>query len=448
MRLPIFAVLLLVAASVSECLAQRPFAFVNVTIVDVEKGGHRFNQTVVIDGSRIIAAGNRANVRIPRAARVIAGNGKFLIPGLWDMHVHEFPSPYVPGLFLANGVTGIRDMYDDPGKMRELCTAIREHRQAGPRVVRSGPTLNGGLEKNAQTVVWTAEQGRAAVREQLAAGVDFIKVYNGLAREPYFAIADECRKRGVPFVGHTPDSVTTVEAAAAGQRSIEHLDGVLLDSSSKHDWLRRERRFIPDWFVLSSFDTSRAKQLFAAYVKSGAWHCPTISIYRADVLLADPSARKVDPNMQAMPKIWAPKPTPSNPAQAALARAVQKKVMDVTAMMYQAGVHLLAGTDTGYPYVLPGYGLHDELELMVAAGLPVAAVLRIATLAPAQFLGREGELGSIAPGRLADLVLLDADPLESIANTRRVQAVVADGQLYDRATLDRLLPDHIPSSSR
>src|ERR1019366_325311 len=136
-----------------------------------------------------------------------------------------------------------------------------------------------------------------------------------------------------------------------------------------------------------------------------------------------------------------PKPGRTPFQDSALDRAVQQKAMVVTAMMFRAGVRLLAGTDTGYPYVLPGFGLHDELELMVSAGLPVPAVLRIATLAPAQFFGREDELGSVSRGKLADLVLLDANPLESIANTRRVRAVVADGRLYDRAALDRLLAD-------
>jgi Amidohydrolase family len=427
--------------------AQSAIVFANVTVVDVEAGVLRPNQTVIVEGVRIAAADDAAKVPIPRTARVIDGKGKFLIPGLWDMHVHEFPEPHIPELFLANGITGIRDMYDDAPKIRELKKAIQEHRQTGPRVVASGPVLNGVFEKNAQVVVRTPEQARQAVRQQVKDGVDFIKIYNGLSREAFYAIAEESKRSNVTFVGHTPDSVTTVEAAAAGQRSIEHLDGVLLDSASNSAALRQAHRFIPDRGVLQSFDPDRAKQLFATYVRYGTWHCPTLSVYRADVLMNDPAAAK-DPNFRLFPAIWLPKPSPKKSRDEALDRAVEQKMMEVTAMMFRAGVRLLAGTDTGYPFVLPGFGLHDELELMVSAGVPDSAVLRIATLAPAQFLGRNGELGSVKRGKLADLVLLGADPLKSIANTRLVRAVVADGCLYDRAALDSLLADAKSAASR
>jgi len=195
--------------------------------------------------------------------------------------------------------------------------------------------------------------------------------------------------------------------------------------------------------VLDSFGPARADRLFATFVRYGTWHCPTLSVYRSAVFVDDASLvdNRKDPNLvRYLPEFWLPQPA-KNSLRLALDRAVQQKVMEVTAMMFRAGVRLLAGTDTGEPFVLPGFGLHDEPELMVAAGLPVSAVLRIATLAPAQFLGRDNELGSVSRGKLADLVLVDADPLKSIENTRLIRAVVADGRLYERAALDGLLLD-------
>jgi cytosine/adenosine deaminase-related metal-dependent hydrolase len=314
--------LLLVGA---EACAQ--IAITNVTVVDVETGTLRANQTVVIEGQRIAAADDAARVRVPASARVISGKGKFLIPGLWDMHVHDFTSPRVPEIFVANGVTGVRDMFDKGPLSR-----------AGPRVVRCGAVLD---------KVDTPEQGRQAVRQQIAEGVDFIKVYNGLPREVYFAIADECKRARIPFVGHTPDAVTTVEAAATGQRSIEHLDGVLLDCSSNSAWLRFSKRFIPDRVVLETFSPAVAARVFDAYVRYGTWHCPTLTIYRAAVLADRPDEAQKDPKLKLVPKEWVPKPFAPQHHDEALDRAVQKKMMDVTAMMYRAGGRLLAGTDTG-----------------------------------------------------------------------------------------------------
>ena len=368
---------------VATSACAQTIAISRVTVIDVVTGSARAGQTVLIEGGRIVACDASTRVRTPAGARVIDGTGRYLIPGLWDMHTHDLPYPGVGEQFLANGVTGARSMYDDPAKLRAMRGG------PGPRFVAPfGPTLNGERERDSQLVVRAPEQARAAVRKQVAEGAEFIKVYNALPREVYYAIADECKRLRIPFAGHTPDAVTTVEAAAAGQRSIEHLDAVLLDCSPLGAWLRRSRRFLPDQRLISSFDAARARGVFAAYVRHGTWHCPTLSLFRAEP-------------------------------------ALLKKSQEIVAMMHRAGVGLLAGTDTG----LPGASLHGELELMEAAGIPAPAVLRIATLAPAQFLGREAELGSVARGKIADLVLLDANPLESIGNTRRIRAVIANGRI-------------------
>jgi hypothetical protein len=460
MRLRALSGILLAFLIEGSIKAQSAIAFTNVAVVDVEKGALRLDQTVVIEGSRIIAADDAQRTRPPRGARVINGEGKFPMPGLWDMHVHAMPRPHVPELFIANGVTGIRDMYDDPPKIRDLRKAIQEHRRIGPRVITSGKIVNGALVKNRDpaplTIVHTAEEARRAVRLQVKEGVDFIKIYDGLSRSAFYAIADECRRDGIPFVGHTPASVTTAEAAAAGQRSIEHLSGVLLDCSSHPTLIR----WLPDWShlhdtqqrMLDWFDPAHEAPLFATFVRYGTWQCPTLSIFKGTVFEDDPSLADTrnDPNLRYLK--LPPLPRTQKPSQLEQDRAIEKQAMAVTAMMFRAGVPLLAGTDRGLeagdPFFVAGFALHDEIELMVSAGLPVSAVLRIATLAPAQFFSRENELGRVSDGKLADLVLLDADPLQSISNTRLIRAVVADGRLYDRAALDGLLRDAGSSAAR
>jgi imidazolonepropionase-like amidohydrolase len=223
--------------------------FAHVTVVDVEKGGHRLNQTVVVEGNRIAAVGPATSMRVPRGAQVINSQGKFLIPGLWDMHVHDLDGPGAMETFLANGVTGVRDMFEYPERLRKLLA-----KPAGLRIVSQRGIMAGAPEGEGRVVVRTPETARQAVARQIAEGADFIQVYNSLSRDAYFAVAEECRRRGIPFVGHTPDAVSTTEAAAAGQRSIEHLDGVLLDCSRNHTALRRARRFTPDWRVCPVWD--------------------------------------------------------------------------------------------------------------------------------------------------------------------------------------------------
>lgn len=408
MRLRALGGILLALLIEGDSKAQSAIAFTNVAVVDVEKGALRLDQTVVIEGSRIAAVGDAQRIRPPRGARVIDGEGKFLMPGLWDMHVHAMPMPHVPELFIANGVTGIRDMYDDPPKIRDLRKAIQEHRRIGPRVITSGKIVNGAFVKNRDPaplmIVHTADEARRAVRLQIKDGVDFIKIYDGLSRSAFYALADECKRDGIPFVGHTPASVTTAEASAAGQRSIEHLSGVLLDCSSHPTLIR----WLPDLShfhntqqrTLDWFDPVHAGSLFATFVRYDTWQCPTLSIFKNTVFDDNPSLvdTRNDPNLRYLK--LPPLPRTEKRSQLGQDRATQKQAMAVTAMMFRAGVRLLAGSDTGYPFFVPGFALHDEIELMVSAGLPVSAVLRIATLAPAQFFGRENDLGSVSEARL------------------------------------------------
>lgn len=393
------------------------------------------DQVVVVTNQRIATVGPARAVRPPKGTRTVDARGKFVIPGLWDMHVHETAAPGVPPLHIANGVTGIRDMYAVPGTLGKVREAIADGRMAGPRIVASGGTVTGpNAEGRDNVIVTTADQARAAVGRLKSQGVEFIKVYNQLPRAAYFGLAEECRRLGLPFAGHTPDAISTTEAANAGQRSIEHLDAVLLDCSRERDSLRWFKRF-ETTRIVETFDPTRAQALFAVYRDRGTWHCPTLTVLRA--MGADATAFG-NPNFRYLPS-WKPRRGQVNAGEVEFRRAFLQKAVEVTGLMYHAGVRLLAGTDTGFEYVLPGFSLHEELELFVKAGIPPAAVLRIATLGAAEFLGRETEMGTVTNGKLADLVLLDADPLASISNARTVRAVIADGRYYDRAALDAIL---------
>lgn len=384
-------------------------AIVNVSVVEVEAGRARPGMTVLIDGRRITAVAPTARLKTPRKARVLDGRGRYLIPGLWDMHVHMFtalpPGPedtamreyFVPA-FLAQGITGVRSMYDDPGAIRKL-----RERMPDFEVVASGPILDGDPPYLPTSLrCKDAEQAREAVRKVKRDGADFIKVYSLLPRDAYLAIADEAKASGLPFSGHLPNSVSAIEASDAGQKSFEHLMGVPDDPA-----------------------------VFARFVKNGTWQTPTLIALRSVALAGEPALDR-DPRLGSVPdplrQLWKMLAGGMPGGKDAAARAQDfERQLHTVAAMHRAGVKLLAGSDTPNPYVFPGSSLHDELELLVRAGLTPADALRCATIRPAEFLNRLDRSGTVAVGKDADLVLLDADPLLRPGNTRRIAAVILKG---------------------
>jgi imidazolonepropionase-like amidohydrolase len=405
-HLPAFACALL-----SWVAQAQPVAVTHVTVVDVESGRARPDMTVVTEGPRIATVAPAASAKVPLGARIVDGRGKFLIPGLWDMHVHMFgvlppaaedPSgrTYFAPAFLANGITGVRSMYDDLGAIRKLREAI-----PGFEVVASGPVLDGDPPYFPGFVgCKTDEDARAAVRRVKREGGDFVKVYSLLSREAFFAIVDESAKVGLRFAGHLPNSVTPAEASDAGQLSFEHLMGVPNDPA-----------------------------LFARLVKNGTWQTPTLVALRAPALAGDPAFEN-DPRASGVPEpirqYWKMQLADMEHWGSAADRKSKFELQIRTvAAMQRAGVKILAGSDTPNPYVFPGISLHEELALLVKAGLTPAEALRAATLRPAEFLGRLDRAGSITPGKDADLVLLNGDPLAEITNTRRISAVILKGEI-------------------
>jgi hypothetical protein len=399
-------------------------------------------------------------------ARVIDGTGKYLIPGLWDLHAHRTDDAgVVLPLLVANGVAGVRDMGNDLARVRQRQNEIRAGRLTGPRIVAAGPIVDGPRPLWPGSVaVGTEREARGAVTDLRARGADFVKVYESIPRAAYFALADEARKQGLPFAGHVPVSVTAAEACEAGQKSIEHLIGVMEGCSPEEKRFGREmaealaasnrEEAIPALFyrhsrrLLDTYDSRRAQRLFTRFARKRTRHVPTLVALRAVTFPTDASMVPLNRRRYLRPWERAALLNPDadwrlkgrTPADSNALRAVYQKQLQIVGAMHRAGVPLMAGSDTGsLPALLPGFSLHDELELLVRAGLTPAAALRAATLEPARFLGEERKWGTIQPGRRADLILLTADPLRDIRNTTRIDAVVLGGRFLERTTLDQML---------
>jgi imidazolonepropionase-like amidohydrolase len=451
------------AAAPPRPAAAQTLAILGVTVIDVTGGDPKTNQTVLIQGGRVVALGR--NVVAPPGSRTLDGRGKFLIPGLWDMHAHAVDDSF-RDLFLAHGVTGVRHMYSfsrwySPRPWRKPTRGDRP----APRLVLSDSMVDGArpampwlLRANVHAAA-DARSARLAVRACKQRQEDFVKVYPGLSREAFLALLEEAGALGLPVAGHVPHAVNVGEAADKGMRSVEHLSGVALACSRREQALRAA--LVRDtqtgalqgmdaataWRTqvqaYNSYDPGKAAALFARFARKGTWHTPTLVQKRAWGRLGEPGFT-ADPRLPTLTawvrELWRVERTPDGVllpgpeirftgAELVAHRRQFRKDMEVVEAMHKAGVRLLAGTDAPSPYSFPGSGLHDELELLVEAGLSPLDALRTATRNPAVFLGREKDLGAVEVGKLADLVLLDADPLKHIGNTRRIAAVLVGGRV-------------------
>ncbi len=409
-----------------------PLAIADVTVVDLSGAPARPHVTVVIRDGRI-ARIQPAAAPIDGGAVVVDGRGKFLIPGLWDMHVHlSWSGPSALPVLIANGVTGVRDMGGRLGQIDDWRTRIAAGVLVGPRIVRAGPILNGKKFNPLQMVVGGPDEARGVVHALAEAGVDFIKVHRRVPRDSYFAIIDEAKRHGLAVVGHIPMTVTPEEASDAGQATLEHTE-TLFEGTFSAGLKDGE---LPG--AIHRFRGEPADKLFARFVRNKTMVTPTLIAYRKLVEALDP-ASPPDPHaayVAASLVKEAAKQTPSAADRAELARTYAE-LAEVARQMIRDKVTLLAGTDLAGARV-PGFTLHEELALFVELGMTPREALRTATATPAALL-RANDLGAVAEGKLADLVLLDADPLDDINNTRRIAAVVAAGRLLRRADLDALL---------
>src|SRR5579872_2641955 len=432
--------------------ASRPLVIDDVTVIDTTGGPVQAHRTVVVQDGRIVDV-YAADFRDKNALRV-DGRGRFLIPGLWDMHVHTAFGDWFPKgkevalpLFIANGVTGVRDMGGELDLLRDWRKEIRAGTLLGPRMVVAGPMLDGPKPRFPSSVaITTPEDGRRAVDDLKKRGVDFIKLQSLIPREAVFAIADEARKQGITFVGHVPDAVRASEASNAGQKSFEHLIGIFEGSSPLEDEFLKGGK--TEGKFLESYDQARAERLFALLAKNQTWQCPTLVWERGGNLI-ELSDFAHDPRGKYVPAYWKDVTWKRftgqiehefNTDDLATRRRFVQKELEVVLAMHRAGVPFLAGTDTPPGvYIFPGFSLHEELQRFVAAGFTPVEALQTATINPAKFLGLESETGTIEKGKRGDLVLLDANPLEDIRNTQRIAGVVANGRYFSRADLDKML---------
>ncbi len=433
----------------------------HVTVIDVTGGPPQPDMTVLITGDRISKIEAVSIFTALANSRTIDATGKFLIPGLWDMHVHPHSQQDL-SLFLANGITGIRIMWGDRDNF-----AWRKDRDAGkllaPHMEIASPLIDGPKPFWPGSVSVSSEaEARAAVDKSKSAGADFVKVYSFLPREEFLAIADEAKKKNIPFAGHVPMSVSAIEASNAGMKSIEHLTGVMqacstltadLNKASEADLeehlstgahffegprvhARREQMF-------ATCNPEKAGELFDVFKRNSTWQTPTLTLWRMFSSINDPAFTQ-NPALKYVPirerQRWDPQSLSkqSLAENTALSDSEFQKDLQLVSAMQRADVGILAGTDTGNPYCIPGFALHDELRLLVQAGLTPLEALQAATTNPARFIGNENDFGAIKPGKLANLILLDANPLDNIANTTKIRAVILDGQFLDRAALDAM----------
>jgi imidazolonepropionase-like amidohydrolase len=449
------------AGSRSKITAPDVLIFTNINVVNMRDGTVARDVTVVIKKGQISAVAKVGLVDQGRGVQIVNANGKYMIPGLWDMHVHSaFVSPawdekVIYPLYIANGITGIRDMGGDAEVLETRRKRIERGELLGPRMVLGGPFLAGGKSDRQTIAVNTPEEARQAVDAVKKQGVDFVKILSNVPRDSYFAVADESSKENIPFVGHVPYAVSLREASAAGQRSIEHLTGMLLACSSHEDELRAQglaalakrdyaayEKIGPQ--IISTYDPAKASSLFLQLAKNSTWQVPTLvwtqanSDIDAAELESDPRLKYVPASVRAQ---WDPAKLRKDisPEELTLLKAEAARHLELVKTMHEAGVPFMTGSDGPAPYVFPGFSLHDELGWLVKSGFTTLQALRSATFNPALFLGKQETHGLVEPKRGADLVLLDANPIDDIGNTRKIFGVVANGKYYSRKDLDMML---------
>jgi imidazolonepropionase-like amidohydrolase len=416
--------------------ARKSLAITHVAVIDTSGGRLKPDMTVVIINGRITAIGKSRTVKIHRDAQVINAAGKFLIPGLWDMHVHidndDFDKTAHLRLFIVNGVTGIRIMNGTP-QHHLWRQEIESGSLLGPRMVIASRIIDGPNSFVSGAVkVNNEEEARAAVRKAKQEGADFIKVHDTLPRVAYFAVIDEAKRLGLPVEGHVPAAITAKEASDAGQKSIEHFTGL----------------------AESETDAAKADALIAVFTKNHTWNCPTI-IMRNNYAVLDDRSLANDPRLRYVKPSWRNSWLSMTNGSGSVPstewtgrREIVRREKALVGRFQRAGVGILAGTDDISPYVIPGFSLHDELVLLVESGLTPIQALQTATLNPAKFFNQLASFGTVEKGKFADLVLLNASPLEDIRNTTKISAVVVNGRFLDRQELNSILGEIESAASK
>ena len=460
---PAILCLLVYGLTANPQTARPSLVITHVTVIDMTGGPLRTDMTVLISGNQIKAVGKSSRVRPPRGTKIVDGRGKFLIPGLWDMHVHFTEVDRSFPMFIANGVTGVRNMGGDLDQLLRWRAQVSSGKLPGPRIVTCGPIVDGPdpAAHGPVVVAATASEGRKVVDDLSARGADCIKVYDRLPREAYFAIVDEAKKKRLPVVGHVPLSITSEEASNAGQRSIEHLGNIfesasslgpalLVDESSSSpvtDPSEFPRRIAKRGTrMLDTYDETRASAIFKTFVRNNTWQVPTLEV-KWTLTYFDDLVHQSDARLKYIPESqfqwWTPEKNffakYRTPEYIVYRKRLFQKEIELVRDLHRAGVQFMTGTDLSGAYVFAGFSVHHEMQLLVQAGLSPLEALQAATRTPALFLGEGDSAGTVESGKVANLVMLDANPLEDIRNTQRINAVVLNGRYLPKAELESLL---------
>lgn len=449
-------------------------AIANVNVVDVRAGVVVPDRVVLISGDRIAAVAGADQVRLPPGTTVVDASGAFMIPGLWDMHAHLrgngtppwLTTDWLMPLVLAHGVTGVRDMTSDCdgpdqgpvciSQMLEWQESIESGAVLGPRLM----ALSGFQINPPWSYEVSEEEARGTVQALAGMGVPNLKIYDRLAPEALDWIFDEASRLGLGVWGHVPLRMSAREASRSGLRSIEHARDFLFDcfpgaeefrttatsSTASVDLMRR---------MVDEHDEVACAAVFAELAANGTWYVPTHVTRRRDAFAGDsefrddPRARFIPPGIQTdfvrhLDRIVAA----DSAAKGTTFMDFYLKGLAITGAAHRAGVSIMVGSDAPDPFVFPGSAVHDEMSELVAAGLSPVEALRAATWNGAVFLGVTDSYGSVEPGKRADLVILDANPLEDIGNARRIRALLFGGRYFDRDGLDQLLGGVVEATDR
>ena len=420
-------------------------AFVNVNVVPMDRDRVVQNQTVIVRDGRIATIGPSASTQAPAGATVVESRGKYLMPGLAEMHAHIPGAQASPELtenvlflYLANGITTIRGMLGSPSHL-QLRERVKSGQLLGPRIYTSGPSFNGNS-------VPTADSARRMVIAQKSAGYDLLKVHPGLSREVFDAIDKTADSVGIPFAGHVSLGVGLARTLEAKQATVDHLDGYV--EAIVADSVRRkaDSSAFFGYNLVEHVDRSKIAPLAQATKAAGVWNVPTMSLFEDWVIAGDSASLMSREELKYVPAqmraqwLVATRNFQSNPNYS---RQRSQSFLEIRRQILRAlrdaGAGLLLGSDAPQVFNVPGFSIHEELRAMVASGLTPFEALSSGTRNVAIYFGAENERGTVATGKVADLLLLDSNPLADVANAQRRAGVMVRGRWLPESEIQRRL---------